>query len=73
MITATELRKNVYNILDEVLETGLPVDIERHGKHLRLIAVEKPSKLKNLKPMKNLIAGDPSDLNNIDWTHEWNG
>lgn len=71
MITATDLRKNVYNILDEVLETGLPVDIERHGKHLRLIVIEKPSKLKNLKPMKNLIIGEPSDLNNIDWTHEW--
>lgn len=60
MITATELRKNVYHLLDEVIATGIPLDIERHGKHLRLIAVDKVSKLKNLKPMKNLIVGDPA-------------
>ncbi len=71
MITATELRKNVYQILDEVLTTGLPIEIERHGKHLRIVAVEKISKLKNLKPMKNLIVGDPAELNAIDWTDEW--
>jgi prevent-host-death family protein len=72
MITATELRKNVYNILDEVLATGLPVEIERHGKHLRLVAVVKVSKLKNLKPLKDLIVGDPAELNAVDWTNEWN-
>ena len=71
MVTATDLRKNVYNILDHVLATGVPVEIERHGKHLRLIAVEKTLKLKNLMPMKNLIIGDPSDLDKIDWSDEW--
>ncbi len=71
MITATELRKNVYNLLDEVLATGVPIEIERHGKHLRLVVVEKTSKLKNLKPMKNLIIGDPAELNAVDWSGEW--
>ena len=63
MITATELRKNAYNLLDEVLATGVPIEIERDGKHLRLVAVEKISKLKNLKPMKSLLVGDPAELN----------
>jgi antitoxin (DNA-binding transcriptional repressor) of toxin-antitoxin stability system len=71
MINATELRKNVYNLLDEVLATGVPIEIERHGRRLRLIAVEKTGKLKNLKPMKNLITGDPAELNTVDWTNEW--
>ncbi len=71
MITATKLRNNVYGILDEVLSTGIPVDIERHGKHLRIVALDKPLKLKNLKPIKNLIVGDPADLEKIDWSDEW--
>ncbi|MBX9587430.1 MAG: type II toxin-antitoxin system Phd/YefM family antitoxin [Gammaproteobacteria bacterium] len=66
MITATQFRNNVYGILDEVLSTGIHVDIERHGKHLRIVALDKPHKLKNLKPIKNLIVGDPVDLENIE-------
>jgi hypothetical protein len=34
--TASRLRENVYRILDEVLETGVPVEIERRGKILRI-------------------------------------
>ncbi|MDQ2994025.1 MAG: type II toxin-antitoxin system Phd/YefM family antitoxin [Pseudomonadota bacterium] len=71
MITATDLRKNVYNILDQVLTTGVPIEVERHGKQLRIIAVDKPLRLKNLKPMKNLIVGDPATLDEIEWTDEW--
>ena len=70
-INATSLRKDIYNILDTVIETGVPVDVTRHGKHLKIVVVEKPSKLKNLKPMKGLIKGDPADLESIDWSHEW--
>lgn len=71
MITATKLRDNVYGILDEVLATGIPVEIERHGKHLKIVAVDKPLKLKNLQPIKNLIVGEPADLEKIDWSDEW--
>ena len=38
-ITASKLRENVYNILDQVLETGVPVEIERGGHPLRIVAV----------------------------------
>lgn len=67
MITATQFRKNVYTVLDEVLSTGISVDIEHHGKHLRIVALDKPLKLKNLNPIKKLIVGDPADLENIEW------
>ncbi len=32
--TASKLRANIYRMLDEVLETGQPLEIERNGKTL---------------------------------------
>jgi len=69
-LRASALRENIYRILDEILETGVPVDIERKGKLLRIAAVEPKSKLANLKP-RDLIVGDPEDLVHIDWSEEW--
>jgi hypothetical protein len=37
-LTASKLRANIYRVLDQVLETGVPVEIERHGRRLRIIA-----------------------------------
>ena len=69
-LRASALRENIYRILDEILETGVPVDIERKGKLLRIVAVEPKSKLANLKP-RDLIVGDPEELVHIDWSEEW--
>ena len=30
-ITITELRGNIYNLLDEVLNTGIPIEINKGG------------------------------------------
>jgi hypothetical protein len=32
--------EDIYRILDQVLETGVPVEIERHGKLLKIVPVE---------------------------------
>ncbi len=34
--TASHLRQNIYRILDEVIETGQPVEIERKGSVVRI-------------------------------------
>jgi hypothetical protein len=34
-VTASKLRENIYRILDQVLETGVPVEIERRGRASR--------------------------------------
>jgi hypothetical protein len=39
-LTASKLRENIYKILDQILETGVPVEIERDGKLLRISTVE---------------------------------
>ena len=69
-IKASALRENIYRILDEVLETGLPVEIERRGKILRIAPAETRSKLENLRPRPYLLT-DPEELVHLDWSEEW--
>lgn len=35
-VKPSQLREDIYRILDQVLETGVPVEIERHGKLLKV-------------------------------------
>ena len=70
-LTASKLRENVYRILDEVLETGRPVEIERRGKILKIIAARPRSKLDNLKPNPGYLRCDPEDVVHLDWSGEW--
>ena len=69
-IKVSALRENIYRILDEVLETGLPVEIERRGKILRIAPAETRSKLDNLRPRPYLLT-DPEELVHLDWSEEW--
>jgi prevent-host-death family protein len=69
-ITASALRQNVYKILDRVVETGIPEEINRRGRMLRIVSVQKKSKLANAKK-RPVIKGDPEDLVHIDWSHLW--
>jgi prevent-host-death family protein len=69
-VTASKLRADIYNILDESLKTGEPVEVVRKGKILKIVPESKPSKLSRLKK-RNAIVGDPEDLVHMDWLHEW--
>lgn len=69
-LTPTELRKNIYNVLDEVLATGIPVEIIRKGKTLKIIATESVNKLQNLCSRPEIITGNSDDLADIHWDDE---
>ncbi|MBX2999638.1 MAG: type II toxin-antitoxin system Phd/YefM family antitoxin [Caldilineaceae bacterium] len=69
-VTPTELRANIYNLLDEVLETGLPVEIKKGERRLRIVPVEKVDKFQNLVARPAVIQGDPEDLISIQWEDE---
>ncbi|MEK7408059.1 MAG: type II toxin-antitoxin system Phd/YefM family antitoxin [Acidobacteriota bacterium] len=69
-ITASKLRENLYNILDEALESGVPVEVVRKGRILRIVPERKPSKLSRLKK-RNSLAGDPESIVHMDWLREW--
>lgn len=71
-ISVTELRGNIYQLLDEVLKTGIPIEITKGGKKLKIIPVEQPDKLQNLISRPNVIKGNPDDLVNISWEKEVN-
>jgi hypothetical protein len=75
-ISITELRANIYNIVDDIIKTGQPVDIERSGKKLRILQVEAQTqvagKLNKLIARPEAISGSPEDFTHIDWSHEWN-
>jgi len=69
-ITASKLRENIYQILDEILKTGVPLEIVRKGRKLRIIPVKSESKLKNLKK-HDCLKGHPEDIVHMDWSDEW--
>jgi len=72
-ITASKLRENIYRVLDQVLETGEPVEIERNGRRLRIIADDPPSTLQQLVRRPEVVIGDSADFVHLDWSAEWNG
>ena len=69
-LTASKLRQNIYKILDEILETGQPVEITRKGRTLRIVPDSPPSKLDKLI-RRSIVNGDPEDIIHLDWSGEW--
>jgi len=69
---ATSLRKNIYSVLDSVLESGVPVEIERNGKKLRIVSDEAGSRLSRLQPHK-IVNGNSDKLAELHWNDSWNG
>ncbi|QDP98321.1 type II toxin-antitoxin system Phd/YefM family antitoxin [Microlunatus elymi] len=71
-VTASELRQNIYRLLDQVLDSGEPLEISRKGRLLRLVADEpRGDRLAGIHTNPNVIVGDPDDLVSIDWSGEW--
>jgi antitoxin (DNA-binding transcriptional repressor) of toxin-antitoxin stability system len=68
---ATDLRRNIYRILDHVLATGESVEIERNGRLLRIVPADGAAPTERLRPIPNLIVGDPGALEHVDWSAEW--
>ena len=60
-LTLTTLRERLFEVADRVIETGIPVAIERRGKTLLLTAEAPTSRLARLKRRK-LIRGAPGLL-----------
>ena len=69
-ITASRLRANVYNVLDEVLETRKPVEIERHGRRVRIEPVESRERLGSLIRRSRFLRVDPESIVHIEWLNE---
>ena len=71
-LTASHLRQNIYRILDEVIETGQPVEIERKGSVVRIQTKgQDKSIFEILTSHPGSIVGGADDLVHIDWSQEW--
>jgi len=78
--SASKLRSNIYKILDEVLESGQPVEIERNGQILKIVppGYTEPKEYKSakskfsvLKERKSFYKCDPEELFQNDWLKDW--
>jgi len=70
MISISKLRQDIYRILDQVLETGVPVEIERHGNVLRIEPLASTSKIARLRP-RDYLKTDPDEIVHLDWSGDW--
>jgi hypothetical protein len=72
-MTLTELRKNIYAVFDEVLETGKAVVIESKGRTILISPGSQGGKIERLRksaPPKAII-GNPDELIHLEWEKEW--
>lgn len=69
-VTTTELRTNIYQLLDEVLRSGTPIEIKKGDRKLRIVPVEKADKFQNLVYRPDVIQGDPEELVTLNWEGE---
>ena len=70
-VTASQLRADVYNILDNAIATGEVVEIVRNGHVVRLVPPPRRSWVDRLPRREGVVVGDPEDLVHLDWSGAW--
>lgn len=70
-MTTSRLRAHLARVLDRVLATGQPVEVERKGRVLRIEPVAPEDRLARLRPHPEAVRGDLEALVHVDWSGEW--
>lgn len=70
-ITLTELRGNLYQLIDQVIDTGMPLDIERKGHHIKITVEPTSLKTDRLIERPGVIIDPNDDLIHNNWIDEW--
>lgn len=70
-VSASQLRQDIYNLLDSVIETGEPLEIERKGTLLRIVPERRIDWIDRIAADPDFIVGDPEDLVSVDWSVSW--
>lgn len=68
-ISLNSLQSQLFEVVDKIIDTGIPVELERKGYRLKIVLEEKRSKLANLKS-HDCIVGNPDELVHLK-TSEW--
>ncbi len=70
-VTPTDFRKDLFNLLDKILETGNVLEINRNGHIFKVIPPKKGKKLDKLIAHPDAIVGNSDDFVSMDWSSEW--
>jgi hypothetical protein len=70
MITPSKLRENIYNLLDQVIKTGQPIEIKRKNKVLEIMMKQPESKLDHLRK-REVLNCMPDEIIFNNWEKEW--
>jgi hypothetical protein len=70
MITPSELRKDLYNLLDQVILTGKPIEVKRRDKVVKIMVEPSKLKLNNLK-RREVFNCEPDEIIHNNWEKEW--
>lgn len=76
-ISATKLRADIYRLIDNVITSGIPVEVELRGRKVRIVPAEPRDKLANLVKRPGVIVGDAGRLDRIKafdeakWRKKW--
>ena len=70
-VSNLNIQNDIFQLLDKVIKTGVPVEIERKGKRLLISPAEKRRDLDSLEDHPEFVVGNPDDLVHIDWSTEW--
>jgi len=70
-LTASKLRANIYRLLDQVLESGIPLEVERRGRLLRIVPEGSGTPFDRLPKRPDYLTCDPDELVHLDWSGEW--
>ncbi len=77
VISATKLRADLYRVIDNVITSGVPVEVELRGKKVRIVPAEPRDKLANLVKRPGLIVGGGGRLDRArtfdaaKWRRKW--
>ncbi len=70
-VTATELRSNVYRILDEVLDSGRAQEVVRKGRKLLIVPAEAKRRRLDELPRRKITTCSFEELVETSWEHAW--
>lgn len=69
-VLASALRANIYKLLDRVIETGQSLEVRRGDRSVRIVPIDKPSRLQ-LLPRRKIVRGDAEALVSVNWSKNW--
>ena len=71
-ITATQLRNNIYRILDEVLDSGEALEVVRKGRKLLIVPAKSGRRRLEGLPRRKLTTCSFDELVETSWENAWN-